>query len=87
MMEQTALDRMKLQKTHADWEKNIHGYCRENQMEIGNLPSEVTDAWNDMSSSYEGTQHKDDSVAADAAQKHSSASERLQKAWDKMMNK
>jgi hypothetical protein len=56
-------------------------------MEIGNLPSEVTDAWNDMSSSYEGTQHKDDSVATDAAQKHSSASERLQKAWDKMMNK
>ncbi|PKR56150.1 hypothetical protein [Thalassospira marina] len=84
MMEQTALDRMKLQQDHAKWEDSLKGYCRENRMEIGNLPSEVVKAWDDMTASYGDTQNSDDEVAHGAAQKHRSASEQLQKAWDKM---
>lgn len=58
MQEQTALDIFNLRQSHDSWERNVAGYCAKNDMQVGNLPKEVTGPYNEMNEAWESLRPK-----------------------------
>ncbi|WP_404425982.1 hypothetical protein [Thalassospira australica] len=84
MQEQTALDIFNLRQSRDSWERNVAGYCAKNDMQVGNLPKEVTGPYNEMNEAWEKLKAEGDAASNATAEQFHKATEKLEKAWNKM---
>ncbi|HBS21460.1 MULTISPECIES: hypothetical protein [Thalassospira] len=87
MQEQTALDLFNLQQSRDSWEKNVAGYCKDNNMQVGNLPKEVSGPYDEMNEAWEKLKSEGESASNATAQQFHKATAKLEKAWDNMVGK
>jgi len=84
MQEQTALDIFNLRQSHDSWERNVAGYCAKNDMQVGNLPKEVTGPYNEMNEAWEKLKAEGDAASNATAEQFHKATANLEKAWNDM---
>ncbi|MFH1805209.1 MAG: hypothetical protein ABID63_10020 [Pseudomonadota bacterium] len=88
MQEQIALDMFRLRQSRDDWDCQMQGHCAQHKTQIGNLPVEVIEAWDNMDRTWQEVE-KDagpdgETVSESVARKYHDASARLKDAWRKI---
>ncbi len=84
MQEQTALDLFHLQQTRDDWENNVTGYCNTNNMQVGNLPKDVTGPYGEMNTAWEKIKSGGEQATEETKEQFHKATAKLEKAWNSL---